>query len=47
MSVVSLALALVAVLLVVVLFAYLLARTLLLVGPPGARRHRRPVGRAL
>jgi hypothetical protein len=47
MSVVSLALAVTAVPLVVLMFAYLLARTLLLVGPPGAHRHRRPMGRHL
>jgi hypothetical protein len=47
MSVVSFALALAAVPLVVVMFAYLLARTLLLVDPPGARRHRRPMARHL
>jgi hypothetical protein len=42
MWVVSLALALTAVPLVVLMFAYLLGRTLLLVGPPSARRHQRP-----
>ena len=43
MSVVSFALALPLVLLFVALLTYLLARALLLVGPPGAYRHRRPL----
>ena len=45
MSVVSFALALPLVLLFVALLTYLLARALLLVGPPGAYRHRPPRGR--
>jgi hypothetical protein len=42
MSVVSFALTLPVVLLFVAMFAYVLARALLLVGPPGAHRHRPP-----
>jgi hypothetical protein len=45
MSVVSFALALPLVLLFVALLTYLLARALLLVGPPGTYRHRPPRGR--
>jgi cation transporter-like permease len=45
MSVVSFALALPVVLLFVAMLAYLLARAFLLVGPPGAYRHRPPRGR--
>jgi hypothetical protein len=45
MSVVSLALVLLPVLVFVAMLAYLLARALLLVGPPGAHRHRPPRGR--
>jgi hypothetical protein len=45
MSVVSFALALLLVLLFVAMLAYLLARAFLLVGPPGAHRHRPPRGR--
>ena len=45
MSVVSFALTLPVVLLFVAMFAYALARALLLVGPPGAHRHRPPRGR--
>jgi hypothetical protein len=40
MSVVSFALTLPVVLLFVAMFAYVLARAFLLVGPPGAYRHR-------
>ena len=45
MSVVSFALALPVVLLFVAMLAYLLARAFLLIGPPGAYRHRPPRGR--
>ena len=45
MSVVSLALVLPLVLLFAALLTYLLARALLLVGPPGAHRHRSLRGR--
>jgi hypothetical protein len=45
MSVLSFALALPLVLLFVAMLAYLLARALLLIGPPGAYRHRPPRGR--
>ena len=45
MSLVSFALTLPVVLLFVVMLAYLLARAFLLVGPPGAHRHRPPRGR--
>jgi hypothetical protein len=45
MSVVSFALALPLVLLFVAMLTYLLARAVLLVGPPGADRHRPPRGR--
>jgi hypothetical protein len=45
MSVVSYALVLPLVLLFAVMFAYVLARAFLLVGPPGADRHRPPNGR--
>ena len=45
MSVVSYALTLPLVLLFVALLTYLLARAVLLVGPPGADRHRPPRGR--
>jgi hypothetical protein len=44
-SVVSLALVLPLVLLFVAMFAYVLARAFLLVGPPGAHRYRPPRGR--
>jgi hypothetical protein len=44
MSVVSLALALPLVLVFVAMLTYLLARALLLVGPPGSHRHRPPRG---
>jgi hypothetical protein len=43
MSLVSFALTLPVVLLFVVMFAYVLARAFLLIGPPGAHRHRRPL----
>ena len=43
MSLVSFALTLPVVLLFVAMLAYLLGRTLLLVGPAGAHRHRRPL----
>jgi hypothetical protein len=45
MSAVSLTLALPVVLLFVAMLAYLLARAFLLIGPPGAHRHRPPRGR--
>jgi hypothetical protein len=45
MSVVSFALALPVVLLFVAMLAYLLARALLLIGPPGVHRHRPPARR--
>ena len=45
MSVVSFALVLLVVVLFVAMFAYVLARAFLLVGPPGADRHRPPKGR--
>jgi hypothetical protein len=45
MSVVSFALVLPLVLLFVAMLTYLLARALLLVGPPDAHRHRPPRGR--
>jgi hypothetical protein len=45
MSVVSFTLVLPLVLLFVAMFAYVLARALLLVGPPGAHRHRPLRGR--
>jgi hypothetical protein len=45
MLVVSFALALPVVLLVVALLTYLLARALLLIGPPGSNRHRPPTRR--
>jgi hypothetical protein len=45
MSVLSLALALPVVLLFVALLAYLFARAFLLIGPPGAYRHRLPTRR--
>ena len=45
MSVVSYALVLPLVLLFAAMFAYVLARAFLLVGPPGADRHRPPRGR--
>ena len=45
MSVVSFALTLSVVLLFAAMFAYVLARAFLLVGPPGADRHRPPKGR--
>jgi hypothetical protein len=45
MSVVSFALVLPLVLVFVAMLAYLLARALLLVGPPGSHRYRPPRGR--
>jgi hypothetical protein len=45
MSVVSFALVLLVVLLFAAMFAYVLARAFLLIGPPGAHRHRPPRGR--
>jgi hypothetical protein len=45
MSVVSFALTLPVVLLFVAMLTYLLARAFLLLGPPGAYRHRPPRGR--
>lgn len=45
MSLVSFALTLPVVLLFAAMFAYVLARALLLVGPPGAHRDRPPRGR--
>jgi hypothetical protein len=45
MSVVSFALVLPVVLLFAAMFAYVLARAFLLIGPPGAHRHRPPRGR--
>jgi hypothetical protein len=45
MSVVSFALTLPVVLLFVAMLAYLFARAFLLVGPPGAYRHRPPTRR--
>jgi hypothetical protein len=45
MSVVSFALVLLPVLVFVAMLTYLLARALLLVGPPGSHRHRPPRGR--
>ena len=45
MSVVSVALVLPLVLLFAAMFAYVLARAFLLVGPPGPHRHRPPRGR--
>jgi len=45
MSVVSFAMALPVVLLFAAMFAYVLARAFLLIGPPGAHRHRPPRGR--
>jgi hypothetical protein len=45
MSAVSLTLALPVVLLFVAMLAYLVARAFLLIGPPGAHRHRPPRGR--
>jgi hypothetical protein len=45
MSVVSFALALPLVLLFAAMLTYLLARAFLLIGPPGAHRHRPPRGR--
>ena len=45
MSVVSVALVLPLVLLFAAMFTYVVARAFLLVGPPGAHRHRPPRGR--
>jgi len=45
MSVVSYALTLLVVPLFAAMFAYVLARAFLLVGPPGGHRHRPPRGR--
>ena len=45
MSVVSFALVLLVVLLFAAMFAYVFARAFLLIGPPGAHRHRPPRGR--
>jgi hypothetical protein len=45
MSVVSFALTLPVVLLFAAMFAYVLARAFLLIGPPGAHRHRPPTRR--
>jgi hypothetical protein len=45
MSVVSFALALPVVLLFAAMFAYVLARAFLLIGPPAAYRHRPPTRR--
>jgi len=45
MSVLSLALTLPVALLFVAMLTYLLARAFVLVGPPGAHRHRPPRGR--